>query len=193
MSDIKKGEFTCDICRDLIPLVKDGVASADSENAVKIHLKNCPKCSAVFDGKPLPEPPEIPEKLPKKALLRVKQWLALIYSAVLLFGLYFALTLTGSRDMNISLLIMPFAGVFGYLAFRWKAVYILPAVMVVLQTLMSETGNLKGGGYLAIDKVLKVVLAYYLLALAGMVITVLLKFAFGKTKFNYNGGDNDER
>lgn len=194
MSDVKKCEFTCDICRDLIPLVKDGVASADSENAVRIHLKSCPVCSensefaAIFEGKPIPEPPE---SSPNKALIRLKQWLTLMYSVILLFGLYFALSLTGSRDVNISLLIMPFAGVFGYLAMRWRAVYILPVIMLILQVLMNETGNMKSGHFIEFGDLVKVLLIYYLLALAGMVITVLLKFAFGKTKFEW--GEDDER
>lgn len=183
-------QFTCEICRDLIPLVKDGVASSDSETAVKLHIKSCPDCCAVFEDKPDPELSEILKSSQNKALMRLKQWLTFIYAVILLLGLYFALSLTGSRDVNISLLIMPFAGVFGYLAMRWKAVYILPIIMLILQVLINETGNMKCGHFVEFDELVGVLFIYYLLALAGMVITVLLRFAFGK-KFDW--GENNER
>ena len=35
-------EIPCAVCRDLIPLVQDGVASPESEALVKAHLQTCP-------------------------------------------------------------------------------------------------------------------------------------------------------
>ena len=43
-------ELTCDICCDLIPLVVDGVASEDSEAAVKAHIETCPACREMYQG-----------------------------------------------------------------------------------------------------------------------------------------------
>ena len=37
-------KISCDMCMDLMPLVQDGVASADSIAAVKQHIENCPAC-----------------------------------------------------------------------------------------------------------------------------------------------------
>ena len=131
MSDVKKCEFTCDICRDLIPLVKDGVASSDSENAVKIHIKNCPMCGGdpeyamLFDEKTASQTPKISETAPNRVFLRTKRWLTFVYAAVLLLGVFYAVRFSGSREMFISWLIMPFIGVFGYLVFRWRTAYIL--------------------------------------------------------------------
>lgn len=194
MNEVKENEFTCDICRDLIPLVKDGVASADSEAAVRRHIEGCPECSAVFDENSVCEMPEISEDPPNKVLLRVKQWLTLMYSVILLFGLYFALSLSGSDDVGISILIMPFAGIFAYLALRWKALYILPVTIFLMQALINETGNLKNGRFMEFDRLLLFTAVYYLLALAGIVIMALLKFAFGKTNLtNLKEGENDER
>lgn len=194
MNDINENEFTCDICRDLIPLVKDGVASADSGAAVRRHIKSCTECAAIFEEKPAPELPENPENSPNKVLRRVKQWLTLMYSVILLFGLYFALSLSGSDDVGITILIMPFAGIFAYLAFRWKALCILPVIIFLMQALINETGNLKGGRFIEFDRLLLFTAVYYLLALAGIVIMALLKFAFGKTNLtNSKEGENDER
>ena len=37
-------QITCEICKDLIPLVQDGVASGDSASAVERHIQSCPQC-----------------------------------------------------------------------------------------------------------------------------------------------------
>ncbi len=42
-------KITCDICMDLMPLVQDGVASEDSENAVKKHISECESCKKIYD------------------------------------------------------------------------------------------------------------------------------------------------
>ena len=38
--------ISCAVCRDLAPLVADGVASADSAALVRAHLAACPSCAA---------------------------------------------------------------------------------------------------------------------------------------------------
>ena len=47
-------EISCEMCMDLMPLVRDGVASPDSVAAVEGHLAGCEMCRAAFDGE-LPE------------------------------------------------------------------------------------------------------------------------------------------
>ena len=42
--------ISCDICMDLIPLVRDGIASAGSAAAVEEHLKTCPACMLLMFG-----------------------------------------------------------------------------------------------------------------------------------------------
>ena len=43
-------ELSCQICRDLIPLVQDGVASEESVNAVTAHVKSCPHCAKLLES-----------------------------------------------------------------------------------------------------------------------------------------------
>ena len=43
-------EISCDLCMDLLPLVKDGVASEDSVKAVEAHIASCESCHALFNG-----------------------------------------------------------------------------------------------------------------------------------------------
>lgn len=42
-------KISCDMCLDLMPLVRDGVAGADSRAAVEEHLAQCENCRAVFE------------------------------------------------------------------------------------------------------------------------------------------------
>ena len=42
----EKTSIPCAVCRDLAPLVADGVASADSAALVRAHLAACPSCAA---------------------------------------------------------------------------------------------------------------------------------------------------
>lgn len=40
--------ITCDMAMDLVALYKDGVASEDSNEAVRAHLKTCPECRRAY-------------------------------------------------------------------------------------------------------------------------------------------------
>ncbi len=44
----------CEICRDLLPLVLDGVASDHSRQAVEQHTTVCPHCRALLAGAAIP-------------------------------------------------------------------------------------------------------------------------------------------
>lgn len=195
MNETNGNEFTCCICRDLIPLVKDGVASADSEAAVKRHIGNCSECAKIFDDGSIPEMPEASKNMPKKVLLRTKRWLTFVYAAVLLLGVFYAVRFSGSSEMFISWLIMPFIGVFGYLAFRWRTAFILPPFLLIPLILMNENVLLNDGRRVADAELLEWAIFYYLLALAAMIITALLRFAFGKTSLPdlEVRSENDER
>ena len=43
---MKTYEISCEICQDLIPLVKDDIASDDTKNAVYNHIQNCKVCQS---------------------------------------------------------------------------------------------------------------------------------------------------
>ncbi len=48
-------KFTCDVVTDLYPLYKDGLASADSREAIKEHLKECEECRNFYRRYPFHE------------------------------------------------------------------------------------------------------------------------------------------
>lgn len=174
-------EITCDVCRDLLPLVKDGVASADSEAAVKKHTQSCAECAKLFDGKliPAPEPSGSP-----KALLKAKRWMMWIYAALMVLGLYFGFTLTAGAEQFYNCLIMPIAGALGYMAFRWKSLFIMPIVLIVVGFLGNAMGFITLDGVERVDVMTLIpwIIIYMLFAYAGIIIAMLLRFAFGKSK-----------
>ena len=174
-------EITCDVCRDLLPLVKDGVASADSEAAVIRHTQSCAECAKLFDGKiiPAPEPSGSP-----KALLKAKRWMMWIYAALMVLGLYFGFTLTAGAEQFYNCLIMPIAGALGYMAFRYKSFYLMPIVLVVVGFLGDMMGfiTLNGARHIDISSLITMIIIYMLFAYAGIIIALLLHFAFGKPK-----------
>lgn len=170
-----ENKITCEICRDLIPLVQDGVASADSETAVREHIKDCKECGSLFDGK------TVPAANSSGTLLKIKRRLEGIYMALMLLGIYVGLTLTAGQDLFYNCLIMPIAGVFGYLAFRWKALFTVPALLAVLSVLASAVG-LYGESFELFDLTASLLwaLIYSLFALAGIIIAMLTHFVFWK-------------
>ena len=47
-------DISCDVCCDLIPLVRDGVASEDSAALVQAHTAHCEGCRALLEGELAP-------------------------------------------------------------------------------------------------------------------------------------------
>lgn len=165
-------EISCGVCRDLLPLVRDGIASEESREAVERHLETCGACRALSAGEP-PLPADMEEAFRK--LLRKSR----TFSAMaLMFGLVFGLTLTAGSRVFYNSLIMPVAGALGYGVFRWKAAYLVPALLLATHALTNLLGL--GGEVLDVWSLVMWTGIYCLLALTGTVIAGLLHFALRK-------------
>lgn len=73
----------CDVILDLIPLVKDNVASEDSIRVVSEHLKSCESCKLEFESYALQIRKEIDDN---RVVSSIKKRLYFIASALLLAG-----------------------------------------------------------------------------------------------------------
>ena len=165
-------KISCDVCMDLMPLVQDGVASEDSRGAVLGHIAECPRCRALFEG-------EIPAPDNAKSLLEKIQRKVQIFSAMLLmFGVFYGLMLTAGNGIFYNVLIMPAIGAIGYYLFRWKGLYLLPALLLITHLITNALGL--GGEYLDFLTLLLWTGIYCAAALVGFVIAALLHFAFRK-------------
>ena len=165
-------KISCEICMDLLPLVQDGVASNDSRNAVLKHLRDCPDCRALYEG-------EIPVPSNTNAILSKIQRRARIFSAmVMMFGIFYGLMLTAGNGIFMNVIIMPIIGGIGYYLFRWKALFIIPPLLLVTHFITNALG-LGGEGLMPVEVVLWTAI-YCGVALVGFVIAALLHFAFKK-------------
>ena len=66
-------KIPCAVCRDLMPLVQDGVASPESEALVQAHMAVCPACRALWQGTDDPAMPELPAPDDGKILQKLRR------------------------------------------------------------------------------------------------------------------------
>ena len=165
-------DITCGICRDLMPLVKDGVAGEDSRAAVERHLEICPDCRARFEG-PLPADSE-------KAFTRLRRRMQLLCALLMVLSLFFGVSLTGGQDLFYNVLLMPLIGALGWLVFRWKALYLLPPLLPAAALITNLLSLLRGAEGLALSELLLWSVIYLPFVGLGMVIAALLQFALKK-------------
>lgn len=177
-------DFTasCAICQDLMPLVKDQVASEESAALVRSHLERCESCRQLFafDSCAFQEVPQVNDQ---KVLSAVKRRLFLLEIGVLLLGSVLGVALSNSVGMFYNFTIMPLLGAVGLFTFprRW---YVVPIGILVLSYFWMLIGYaLEGfaGGIAAwLAAPLYLAAAYALLALLGVAVAALLRFAFEK-------------
>lgn len=167
-------EITCDLCMDLIPLVKDGVASEDSKRAVEQHIASCDVCSALYAGD---TPPPVD---PAKTFSKIHRKLQFSSAMLLMFGVFFGLSLTAGSDMFYNTLIMPVIGALGYYLFRKKALYSIPLLLLITHAVINLFGLLRGIEHLDTYSMLMWTFLYSVFTVLGTVVAWLLHFAFRK-------------
>ena len=142
-AEIKK--IPCAVCRDLMPLVQDGVASQESEALVKAHLAACPACRAQWQGTDAPAVPQPPTpddgKILKKLQRRYSTHLLLLAFVGIAAGI--ALGYTGGANWVI--LTLPF--VWAVLAYRdtgmGKPLLLFTLGLAVLDAIIKQTAFLE--------------------------------------------------
>lgn len=141
----KTTKIPCAVCRDLMPLVQDGVASPESEELVRIHLHTCPACQALWQGTETPTEPEPPSpddgKIIQKLRRRYSTHLLLLAFVGIAAGI--ALGYTGSANWVI--LTLPF--VWAVLTYRdtgmGKPLLLFTLGLVVLDTIVKQVTYLE--------------------------------------------------
>lgn len=133
-------KISCDICMDLIPLVKDKVASEDSQNAVINHIDKCSKCRSLFNETNT-DNHNIDDK---KIISKIKKQLILISIILVILGSFIGIAITESENMFYNILIMPTIGVLSYFAIRKKS-YITLVTMFVFTYIYNLIKYLIGG------------------------------------------------
>ena len=173
-------EISCQVCEDLIPLVRDGVASEDSTRLVISHTSSCDSCRQLLEAdgfriteKPLPLPDD------RRILSRMKKRFYLLGLFLLAFGIGLGIFFTNSAGMFYNFAIMPVSGAMGYVLLRKKwwflplGIFILTFLFTAVSLLLAGEGPVLLSGFLYGG-------VYSVLCLIGSGVSALLCYAFGK-------------
>ena len=176
-------KLACHIVRDLLPLYAEGLLGEESAADVRAHLVECPLCQrelAELQNAEIPAPfagqmPKIARPF-KKAMGRFQRAMHTVFCISIVLFLLFGFSLTCGGDVLANALIMPFAGVIAYFAFRWRAVYALPLLLLATDTVALLMGLVE----MSFTEMLLWTLLYTPFALAGALVVFLVHYAFGK-------------
>ena len=174
-------KISCDICVDLIPLVKDEVASEDSKHAVLEHIKSCENCRKLY-GEEM-----IFEKSDAKIISKIKNHLIKISLVIITLGVLLGISISANQFMFYNILIMPIIGGIAYFSLKKKALYACVSVFVIvyLRWLYDSLGYaLKGDFMQAFVPPFWWAFIYFGLMMFGVLISALLCFGFRKEQ-NY--------
>lgn len=174
-------KIECEICMDLIPLVKDGIASEESYKAVEAHVKECETCRKLYGENQEPAQITTDENHAWKQIQ--KKWIGFFF-ALLCVGIVFGVSLTNQAEMFYNSLIMPIAGGCGYLIFQKRAVYKVPILLLILYAAMNVFQFLRGVESLDFYSMLVWVAIYSIFAILGVGIAGLFHHA-RQTKKTY--------
>ena len=127
------------VVQDLMPLVRDGVASPESEALVKAHIETCASCRALWDALPAAQAqPALPDDdaVLHKVKARVSLWLLLVVVIGLMLGMAI---MNSGRAIGLIFVIFPLTcGVARWFDDGvWKLVPVLAAAIALIQSLPS--------------------------------------------------------
>lgn len=171
-------KISCQICMDLMPLVRDGVASGDSCSAVKQHIAACASCQQAFAATE-----QVTADMNEKRVVRkIKQQLSLAALAMVVLGALIGVGVSDSSLIFYNIVIMPVVGAFGYIALKEKS-YLVPITMLPFAYVWYFVKHLLSGELsyqVLVFSPLFWGLIYAGLCALGVMVAALLGFAFSK-------------
>lgn len=129
----------CGVIQDLMPLVRDGVASPESEALVQTHLSHCEDCRALWEALGT-QSPAAAQPDDSAVLHKVKARVSLWLLVVVVIGLLLGMAVMGSgRAIGLVFVIFPLTcGIARWFDDGiWKLVPVLAAAIVPIQCLPS--------------------------------------------------------
>lgn len=168
----------CGVILDLIPLVKDQVASCDSRDLVLNHIESCNQCKDEFENYEGLAPDKLDDE---KILASIKKSLFFMGLTLLFLGALVGIALSNSFGMFYNFILMPLVGGLGYVVFK-KQWYLVPLGVLAMSYLWLFITFVIEGGLAPWAFYSPVYLSsiYAFLVFIGAVIAQLLEFAFRK-------------
>jgi len=178
----------CGVVRDLLPLYLEDMVSEETRSFVKAHLEGCPECEAALAQLRSGTVETVVEESPndraeqgksfKRIMRRMRGQFHSLSYLLIVFFIFLGFSWTGGENLMYNSLIMPVVGVFGYCVFRWRAVYKVPVLLLVMDLLIFAFQLIE------IDLYSTVVWTgiYSIFVVVGIAIAFLLHVAFGKER-----------
>lgn len=174
--------------RDLLPLYVEDMVSEETAEHINEHLATCEECKAELErlkeGAELTAIEEKPAvrvdsaKPFKKIVKKINRQFYSVAYAALVFLIFLGFGWTGGENLMYNSLIMPVAGVFGYYVFRWKAIYKVPILLLIIDLLVYLLQLVEIG----LGETLAWTFIYCIFVVVGIAIAFLLHFALKKEK-----------
>ncbi len=178
----------CSLVRDLLPLYVEQMVSEDTARYVEEHVKDCPACQAelatlrkgasvdVADADP--QPTSLPDhaKPFKKMMKRMNRQFSMLAYSLIIFFVFLGFSWTDGENLMYNSLIMPIVGVFGYYVFRWRAIYKMPILLLIIDLFVCLFKLVD----LDLESAVLWTMLYSAFVLVGIVIAFLLHYAFRK-------------
>lgn len=170
-----------DVIRDLIPLVKDGVASKDTVNLVHAYMQENESIRAEFEDD-VDMNISFQSAKDDKVIAAIKRSIVITRLLVLIIGAAIGIAMTNSFGILYNLLIMPFIGALSVISFKGFGKWLTPVVVFVAAFVWQVIHITAQGGILrhAFNDAIFYSTVYAILVALGVVIAILLKFAFRK-------------
>ncbi|MEG2595597.1 MAG: zf-HC2 domain-containing protein [Ruthenibacterium sp.] len=177
---MNESSLPCAVCRDLIPLVRDGVASEESSQIVHQHIAVCDDCKHFMSGAQTCAEPD-----DTRVIGRMKRKISLWLVGVVTCSLVFGVALTFSTHSLLAILVFPLCCGIAYWfdSFVWKLVPPIACAILFIIVIFQHgygtpirqfMGALRSGIFVGI------------LCAVGALAAALLKYGFSK------GEKNDE-
>ena len=175
----------CSVVRDLLPLYIEDMVSTETAQYINEHLKNCDECQAELanlkEGVELSIETRVASKSddakPFKTMMKRmnRQFYSIAYAAII-FLIFLGFGWTAGDNLMYNSLIMPIVGIFGYFVFKWKAIYKLPVLLLIIDLAVFAFQLVEIG---FADTLMWTVL-YAIFVFVGVAIAFLLHYAFKK-------------
>ena len=181
-------KLDCWVVRDLLPLYVENMVSEQTAEQIKQHLAECPACLREYDSfgstsrlDVLDAPAEFPQtdaKPFRKVLRKLNRQMHGFAYGLIIFFILWGFSLTGGEDLMYNSVIMPIVGLFGYYVFKWKALYKMPLLLLIINFLAYHLR------FAQIDlvSVFPWTAIYSIFVVVGVLIAFFLHFAFRKER-----------
>lgn len=174
-------QISCDVCLDLMPLVKDGIASEESCSLVMNHIEGCEHCAKAY-GRIETAHASMDDPV---VLTKLKKQITLLLLSVIFAGTLIGMALSDGMGMFYNAIIMPAIGGFGYMLLR-KNTYLVPFGLFLFSFIWVSVREIAEGflTYSSISDLLSMSALWSAIFAAftaiGALIGYLLHYAFKK-------------